>query len=147
MGTDSLKGAFGRLGRLFLSTAATLLLSVSLVAGCSAQGSSPQGSSTEQGASPDMSLTDSISQLKAKAASGPVRVIVEVDRPATGDAAAIQAAKDRLEAVMQAAGVSQIDRIAGQPLMVMELNAEQLDDLAESGLVRSVQEDRPEGLY
>jgi len=139
MGSGSSDGVFGRLGRLFLSTAAALFLSVSIIAGCSAQGTSP--------GAPDMSLTDTISQLKEKAAAGPVRVIVEVDRPAAGDAAAIQAAKNRLEAAMQAAGVSQIDPIAGQPLVVMELNAEQLDDLAASGLVRTVQEDKPAGLY
>ena len=94
-----------------------------------------------------MSLSDTISQLKEKASAGPLRVIVEVERPATGDTATVQAAKDRLEAVMQSAGVSHIEDLAGLPMMVMELNAEQLDDLAASGLVRAVQEDKPVGTY
>jgi len=160
MGINSLRAASSRLGRFCGWTAGALFLSASLVAGCSAQGSSqgqqaPQEEAVqpeprptlEQRASPEMSLTDSISRLKEKAADGPVRVVVELEEPASRDAAAMQAAKAQLESVMQAAGVSQIDPIAGLPMLVMEVNAEQLDELEASGLVRSVQEDRPVGLY
>lgn len=92
-------------------------------------------------------LSKSIQELKAKAANTPVRVIVRLQPDATDAGVDAPQGKAELTKIMLAVGVSQIDEIKGQPLLVMELTASQLDQLLASGMVLSVQEDKIEGLY
>ena len=96
---------------------------------------------------PNKALTDTIRDLKSKASDRPVRVIVKVRPAASEDASSAEDVKAELTNVMRNAGTAQVESIEGQPLLVMELSADQLDHLLASGLVQSVQEDKAEGLY
>lgn len=119
-----------------ISVVVLLLVTTSFVSACVAEDMPPESS-----------LSESVTDLKAKAATTPVRVIVEVQPEKPDGEAATQAAKAKLERIMYDAGAIQVDPIAGQPLLVMELTADQFDDLITSGLVVSIQEDKPEGLF
>lgn len=91
--------------------------------------------------------------LKDKASASPmnmVRVIIEVQsRP--GDSAdtsnALMQSTAELADIMRRAGAALVQPIEGTPLIVMELSASQIDLLISSGLVHTLQEDRPEGLF
>ena len=87
--------------------------------------------------------------LKDKALASPmklVRVIVEVkSRPE--DTADTSNVKAELAEIMRGSGAVVLQPIKDTPLIVMELSASQIDVLVSSGLVRTLQEDRPEGLY
>ncbi len=96
----------------------------------------------------DQELTESVSILKEKASVGMVRVIVKIrpllDRTGTPADAnqPLESAKSSVATVMRQAGVPVVEPLEGQPLIVMELTAEQLDRLVATGLVESIQEDR-----
>jgi len=92
-------------------------------------------------------LAETINELKAKAATTPVRVIVRLGVDEFDGDLFVCNAKARLTEIMKKAGVTQIEAIEGQPMMVMELTADQLDHLLASGFVEFVQEDKIEGLY
>lgn len=96
---------------------------------------------------PESTLDETVTNLKAKASDAPVRVIVKVEATAGDPTSAAQVSKTEILETMQSAGVTEIQSIEGQPLMVLELTAEQLDHLLATGLVESIQEDEPEGLY
>ncbi|CUS31335.1 hypothetical protein [Candidatus Nitrospira nitrificans] len=85
-------------------------------------------------------LTKSVSILKKKAGSGMVRVIVKV-RPSSAQRE-IESAKANIAKVMRQEGAPVVEPLEGQPLIVMELSADQLDRLIATGLVESIQEDR-----
>ncbi len=55
--------------------------------------------------------------------------------------------KAELADIMRRAGAALVQPIEGTPLIVMELSASQIDLLVSSGLVHTLQEDRPEGLF
>jgi hypothetical protein len=93
-------------------------------------------------------LDTTVSELKAKAGKGLVRVIVKV-RPKVSSAEGrpsdekeIAAAKSEISRVMQDAQVVLVEPIEGQPFVVMELTANQLDQLQATGLVESIEEDQ-----
>ncbi len=96
----------------------------------------------------DQGLTESVSILKEKAGFGMVRVIVKV-RPSSGHTGMadgtrqeIESAKANVAKVMRQEGVLVVEPLEGQPLIVMELTADQLDRLIATNLVESIQEDR-----
>jgi hypothetical protein len=100
-------------------------------------------------------LAKAVCDLKAKAGSGYVRIIARV-RPElanTGELsaaereAAVGRAQDLLASRMRAQGAVLVEPIQGQPFVVMELNAQQLDQLTETGLVESIQEDAVGGSF
>jgi len=97
-------------------------------------------------------MAQTVNDLKAKASDGLVRIIVKVQpdpsQPAPLDThardQAVKEAKATLVRIMQNAGAAVVEPIEGQPLIVMELSAEELDQLVVTGLVEALQEDRPE---
>ena len=118
-----------------LFVAVCFFVMVTLVPACNAQ------------QMPEQSLADTIDALKTKASDRPVRVLVKVKSEPAGDISAAAENKSRLTEIMRQAGAYQVEPIEGQPLLVMELSADQLDKLLASELVEAVQEDKPEGLY
>lgn len=77
------------------------------------------------------------------------RVIVKVsETPTANDTAAgeevIERNKATLVELMRGAGAVTIEPIAGQPLVVMEVTPQGMQNLLGSPLVEAVQEDRPE---
>lgn len=133
--TRSVGRPIGGSNPLFVFSWAYLIVAIALIPACLAQNM------------PDTSLTETITELKAKAADRPVRVIVQLKTAPADQAYTVENAKAALARSMHEVGVLQVDSIEGQPLMVMELTAEQLDHLAASDLVKAIQEDKPEGLY
>jgi hypothetical protein len=95
-----------------------------------------------------------LKQKAAEAGNGMVRVIVKV-RPVSSSEPGmshnpeqeIESSKAKVAALMRREGVSIIEPLDKLPLIVLELNAEQLDRLSASNLVESIQEDRIEGAY
>ena len=77
---------------------------------------------------------------------GTVRVIARLANPQPGQPlseSTVASGMDRVTSMMRAAGVGRMAKLGSQPLVVMEVTPEQLDALARSGLIESVQEDRP----
>lgn len=102
---------------------------------------------------PDTTVEQGAAALKDKASASPmnmVRVIIEV-QSRSGDPAdtsnALMQSKAELADIMRRAGAALVQPIEGTPLIVMELSASQIDLLVSSGLVHTLQEDRPEGLF
>ena len=102
---------------------------------------------------PDTTVEQRAAALKDKASASPmnmVRVIIEVQsrsgNPADTSNALMQS-KAELADIMRRAGAALVQPIEGTPLIVMELSASQIDLLVSSGLVHTLQEDRPEGLF
>ena len=122
-----------RMDRLFALLLLAMIAVTSTVSACSSSDMA------------DDSLAKTVDELKAKAEDAPVRVIVKVEPENDAQDASASTAKAKLNAFMQAAGVTQIQPIEGQPLIVMELTADQLDRLLASGMVLSMQEDIPVG--
>ncbi len=95
-------------------------------------------------------LSGTLAELRAQASTaGLVRVIVTV-RPdpcrninldAGSTAAAVIDAKARLTKIMTEADAPLVEPIEGQPMIVMELSAGQLDQLVATGLVKTLQVD------
>ena len=95
-------------------------------------------------------LSGTLAELKAQASTaGLVRVIVTVrpdpsrtiDSDAESTAAAVIEAKASLTKIMTETGAPLVEPIEGQPMIVMELSAGQLDQLVATGLVETLQED------
>jgi hypothetical protein len=100
-------------------------------------------------------LTNSIAELKAKAGTGTVRVIARLHpdpraAPPTNAKEtehAIAQSQAALVNALRQEGAAVAEPIIGQPFVVLELTAPQLDRLMATGLVESIEEDRIGGTY
>jgi hypothetical protein len=94
-------------------------------------------------------LDSAVERLKKSAGSGTVRVILKVKLTSQDSEDSTSEPKNKTDiiALAKEIGVTVIEPIKGQPLVVMELNAEQIDTLAESDLIRLMYEDRIEGAF
>ena len=111
--------------------------------------------STETAVDPVLHQTASELKAAAQASGRPVRVIIEVMLPtargvqpeSVADPQRLDETKAQLLEVMRDAGAVVAQSIEATPLVVLELTAPQIDVLLSTDLVKSIQEDRPEGLY
>jgi hypothetical protein len=100
-------------------------------------------------------LTASIAELKAKAGTGTVRLIARVHpdphaappTDARETEQAIAHSQAALVNVLRHEGAAVAEPVIGQPFVVLELTALQLERLMATGLVESVEEDRIEGTF
>jgi hypothetical protein len=84
-----------------------------------------------------------LAELAALPANEPVRLIAHVNAPAGANAAALNSAIASAETAARAAGVTSIERMGSQPMIVVEATPAQVRALAQSGAIASVQLDRP----
>lgn len=84
-----------------------------------------------------------VAEIAALPADKFVRVIVKAKAPANAAPAAMQAAQKRVSDAALAAGAALVEPIAGQPLVVVEAKPAQLQALARSNAVETMQLDRP----
>jgi subtilisin family serine protease len=92
--------------------------------------------------SPPPAVRPAMTELAALPPDTPVRVIVG---PATAGAhpQSVNDALTTVEAAARAYGATKVERLGSQPLLAIECTAQQARDLAASGIVSTMQVDRP----
>lgn len=92
-------------------------------------------------ASDTASLQAAIAQIEALPPDQPVRMMARVRAPAAATAQAMAQAMSEARAAARAAGITQVDTLGAQPILVFEATPAQAAALARSGAISGLQAD------